>query len=512
MADTDQAQEGSEEGKPESYDKRVAKGAGVNILGNIGKLLFPLYWILITRVFGPEAMGLFLLAFTSLEVVNHVTVAGFNDGVLMFASRAHHGAGDDEAFYRVVANGLLLTVGLCLLIVLAGQLVGPDLASRLFPGKDVWPALQVLLWTLPITGLTTIVIAATKSLLLMHWEALLVNTLRPLLLILTMLAWYLAGDRSTVGLAWSYLLAVGMIGVAALAAFRHHFSLRALWRHVASFMLHGDLIRFSIPQNINMTFNNFITQIDVLMLGAFKFKSALIGYYGIGAQIIANLTQIQGSIGGAYAPAIARQHVAGDRRGLNESFTRVSRWAATALWPVVFLVLFFRAELLQIWHPTFVGASLFMVVLAARPVINAGFGISGNIIVMTGHSLWNLFNSVTVGLLNVGLNALLIPRLGLEGAALATVVSSSLITGLQLIELSMLLRVRTLPGRLYKPYLAAAPGICALVSYGLGATPVLTRVLAAVVSLVLYVVLLWMLRFEQEDRDVFFARWTQREG
>ena len=89
-------------------DHKVAKGAGINILGNIGKLLFPLYWILVTRFFGPDVMGLFMLAFVSLEIIGNVTVSGFNDGVLMFASRALQGKPDEESLYRTLANGFVV--------------------------------------------------------------------------------------------------------------------------------------------------------------------------------------------------------------------------------------------------------------------------------------------------------------------------------------------------------------------------------------------------------------------
>lgn len=499
----------SETKASENYDRKVAKGAGVNLLGNIGKLLFPLYWVLLTRLFGPEVMGLFLLASVSLDIVGNITISGFHDGVLMFASRAQHGEPDEDAFYRVVANGFVVTFALCGLIIGLGQLLGPALIAWLFPGKNLWPVLVVLLWALPITGATTIAIAATKSLLLMHWDALLVNTLRPLLLVLLMVAWYAGGDRSPRGLAWSYLFAVSIVGVVTAWAFSRHFSFRRLWHHVVHFSLARDLIRFALPQNINMTFHNFITQIDVVMLGIFKFKNAQIGFYGIGAQIVSNLSQVQGSIAGAYAPAIARQHKAGDSEGLNESFTMVSRWAVTATLPLALAMIFFRPELLKIFHGSFAGASMFMVVLALRSLVNSGFGISGNIIVMTGHSLWNLFNSVTVAMLNIGLNALLIPRYGLVGAAAATAISSVIVTGMQLVELYLLLGVRSLVSRLYKPYLSATPAIVAVVLYALTAGSVLERSIAFAAALASYVGLLVLLGIEPEDKKMFFSRWQR---
>ena len=52
-----------------------------------------------------------------------------------------------------------------------------------------------------------------------------------------------------------------------------------------------------------MTFNSFINNLDVMMLSYFGVSPELIGFYGMGAQIVINLRQVRLVFSGAYAPS-----------------------------------------------------------------------------------------------------------------------------------------------------------------------------------------------------------------
>ena len=83
---------------------------------------------------------------------------------------------------------------------------------------------------------------------------------------------------------------------------------------------------------------------------------------------------------------------------------------------------------------TLAAAAVLMLWLLVPPILSCSVGLAGNIIVMTGHSTWNLINSVSVALLNVIFNYLLIPQYGLLGAAYATALAATAISIAQLEE------------------------------------------------------------------------------
>jgi len=76
--------------------------------------------------------------------------------------------------------------------------------------------------------------------------------------------------------------------------------------------------------------------------------------------------------------------------------------------------------------------------LSVGPLMSTHFGLAGNLLLMTGHSRLLLLNSLGSLALNVLLNLLLIPRIGITGAAIATAVSNLTISSLQIYEMKHL--------------------------------------------------------------------------
>ena len=109
-------------------------------------------------------------------------------------------------------------------------------------------------------------------------------------------------DAGLPGLWRGYVLTSVALTCVALYVFQRHFSFRKLFRQIRRFRFFPPLVRFAVPQNLNMTFNSFINNLDVMMLSYFGVSPELIGFYGMGAQIAINLRQVRLVFSGAYAP------------------------------------------------------------------------------------------------------------------------------------------------------------------------------------------------------------------
>ena len=492
------------------YSHVIAKGAVINALGIIGKLLFPVYFAIVARLFGPDTMGVFYIGFVVLEVAGNLTVAGVNDGIVMFGARYAGNDSHRSALYRILANGFVITGAIAAVVVITGQVIGPDLVRDHYTEYDAADALRIMLYALPFTVVSTVVIAATRSLLMMQWEALITNFLRPAALLGFSLAYYIAGDTSVTALASSYVWASIAACVASLLVFARYFSYRDLLSHIVRFSPSGQLIKFAIPQNLNMTFNHFITNVDVMMLGFFKVEPALVAFYGMGAQIVANIRQIQLAYSSILAPVIPRLHMARDVNGISEQLAVASRWAVSVALPAGIALVFFRQELVQLFHTSFTGDTTFMILLAIRPVLSCALGMTGNVIVMTGHSWVNLTNSCVVASMNIALNYLWIPLYGLTGAALATMVSSLTVTFLQVVEMPIFVGAKVLPSRLYKPFVAAAPAIGIALVAADPANGAVTRAMWCIGALACYAALTWTLGLDVKDRQVLRRLFRRR--
>lgn len=489
----------------DEHDRRIAQGAGVNAIGILGKASMPGLLILITQLYGPAIMGLFYLATRIIESAFNLTVSGFNDGVLMYASRYVDHEEREEQLYRMLANAFIFSMTISIGLVVLAFTVGPGLLER----YNDWPDLpEMVMWlslSLPLMPIPVLVVATTKAQQIMRWDALIFGALQPIVLvILAVGAFFL--DMGINGLSGAYVLTHGVMNLLAIWVFVRNFRIGRFIHHVVHLKPFTPLISFAIPQNLNMAFGRFISDLDVLMLGFFGTSPELVAFYGMGAQIVRNVRQIKLIFSGSFSPVIARYYEAKQFVELSAAFSMVTRWTTTLVFPLVAVVLLMRGDLLLLFHSSFIYDTSFVFVLIVTPMLSCLFGLSGNIVVMTGHPRFNLLNSLIGGALNFSLNYLLIPSHGLFGAALATVITSMLVTGLQLLEVWWLAHTRLLVSELWRPYLAGAiigVGIWAALQLGSDES-FLLRIGASVTLIGVYVGLMSLLGIPQKDKDIFF--------
>ncbi len=487
-------------------EKSIAKGALVNVLGTIGKVLFPLFFILVTRLYGPEIMGIYFLIYKILDITVSLTVSGINDGMLMFLSRDidNHKANENK-IYMIISNGVVISLVITLLLIIIGYSGGFELLQQKYPQPEVVKSVQYMIWVLPFVFIPIIIIAATKSLMIMKYEALMFGFIRPLLFSLFAVIFYFI-EASLESLLIGYYLTSIIMSVCALIIFHKYFSFKKLLYKIIHFKVFKPLISFAIPQNINITFSTFITNLDVLMLGYFQFSPEMIGFYGMGAQITRNLREVKLAFSGSYAPIIARLHAEKNYEKMNYTFSMVSRWTSTIGFPIAVLIATFRTELIQIFDPSYIYDNTFMLLLLIPPLVSCTIGLSANILVMTGHSGWNLFNSIFSIIINGTMNYMLIPKYGLTGAAAATVASSILTTTSIMFQIYFMEKVKLVPSKIYKAYITflTAGTIFAILTIVNGSSSALLKTLNATTFISIYILMLLLLKIEPEDKELFF--------
>lgn len=491
-----------------THEENIARGAAVNMLGTIGKALHPLFFVLVTRLYGPELMGIYFMIYKILDITASLTVSGINDGMMMFMSRDMEKAAErEDRLYMIIANGLMMSVVVTALIIAAGSFGGLEFLKNKYPQAEVVDSLRYMMWSLPFIFIPVLVISATKALLIMKYDAFLIGFLKPFLMTVFALVFYFISPTLD-SLLNGFFISSVILSLLSLVIFHRYFSYGKLWRHLVRFKLFKPLIYFAVPQNLNITFTTFITNLDILLLGYFKFSPELIGFYGMGAQIVKNLREVKLAFSGAYAPIIARLHAAKNYVKMNQTFSMISRWTSMIGFPVALLLALFRDELIRIFHPSFTYGTAFMIILLVPPLISCTIGLSANILVMTGHSGWNLVNSVGSTMLNGVLGYFLIQRYGLTGAATATALSALLVTFVIYYEIQILEKASLIMERIYKPYAAIAIPMFAVIvlEYFNLLDSFLMKSAVAVSAMAVYVVIILMLKMEPEDKRLFSFR------
>jgi O-antigen/teichoic acid export membrane protein len=122
--------------------------------------------------------------------------------------------------------------------------------------------------------------------------------------------------------------------------------------------------------------------------------------------------------------------------------------------PLFLMMVLYPASILSIFGRSFVGGATAMSILAIGELVNAGTGICGSIIDMTGYTKLKLANSVIWAVLISGSNILLIPEWGVVGAATAAVVSISTVNILRVLQVWILFRLQPYNMTFVKPTVA----------------------------------------------------------
>ncbi len=435
--------------------RHTVLGAVTSFLGLLARLVRPVFWIAAIRLYGPDAAGQFAIAVALLELTRQFTSSGIADAVVLFTSREIGRPDGEDRLYQALATAIWLTA-VTGAVVVGFVVLGGHIWIATFTQRELLGGWGVILvWGIPLLALAETLIAATRAHMVMKWHALILGALQPGLQVAFVLLFYSLGFGAN-GLAWAWLLGIACTLLAALPVFGHYFDLSRLALHVLRPRWHGELMRFTWPQNLNMTFNYFATNLDVLMLAALSVPSAQIALYYAAVQLTRNLRSIKVAFGLSFGPVIARFHV--DRRTaeLATMYHELSRLALSLVLPATLVVGALQADLLRLFDPSFTDRTGFVFLLLALPILSCGLGLSGNIVVMTGLSGWNALNSIVAALLNFTLNLWLIPAHGLLGAALATLLAAAFVQGLTLLELRWLLHIRVAPAQLLRPLAGAA--------------------------------------------------------
>ena len=177
-------------------------------------------------------------------------------------------------------------------------------------------------------------------------------------------------------------------------------------------------LRVAVPLLLIDGFGAIITQADIIMVGSFL-GPVDAAHYTVAARTAALTTFFLGSIAGLAGPKIAELHAQGRRDDLPALLAGIAPWIIVPAAATTLGLALIGPWLLQLFGPGFEVGYPAMVVVALGYLGSSVAGPTAIVLNMTGHQDASARTYAVVALGNVVMNAVLIPRLGIVGAALA---------------------------------------------------------------------------------------------
>jgi len=423
--------------RPRLVLKRIARLTGIDDLGvdqtslvrdGLASLLLKVLHaglalavtILLARILGPTEFGVYSFVFAFVTLV--AIPIQFGLPILVVRETAAAQASADWNKISAVwfwARNLIL-------IGSAIALLGGGLALYLTWNSIALFARWTFVWALPLVPL--LALAGLHGAALRGFHRVLVgqlpdHVLRLGILIFLVGAWCLWPTRLTAPVA------MGLHTLSALLTliFAHFFLIQCHPKRQASepvpAKIRNDWLTSILPLGFISAAQIINTRSDTILLGILA-NAEGVGLYQIAVQGSQFLALPLVGINLVLAPRLAHIYALGNMHEMQRLVTASSRVVVLLTLPIVLGTALFGGWLIKtVFGAEYQSAYLPLVILAIGQLINACFGSVALLLNMSGHERATACGLGLASTLNVALNLLLIPTLGIVGASIATAAS-----------------------------------------------------------------------------------------
>lgn len=438
----------------------IARGSVLNLLtGVVAAVATFSLTVVLTRTMSPQAVGVFFTTTSLFILLTSLGQLGTSTGLVYFLARARpaEASGNTHHYLRVAALPVLVVAAVCgvVLFLFASPLaawMGSDARA------EVTSSLRILAFFVCFAASLNLFTSATRGLGTMRPTAVLDQVARPLLQLILIAAAIPTGDARWVVFAW--LLPYVPTAVGAQVWWRRLAGPRREADGAAQSRMRSEFWRFTAPRSIASVAQAVMQRLDIVLVGALAGLPEAAIYTAATRFLV--LGQLAGtSISRAVQPKLARAIGRGDHDAAQTMYRTATTWLVLLVWPFYLVLAFASTGLLHLFGPEYEAGAPTIVVLSLTMLVATACGMVDVVLTMAGRTTWNLYNVLVALAVNVVLDLLLIPSMGIMGAAVGWAAAILFANLLPLAQIAYVLRTH--------PFGASTLTACGLagICYGL---------------------------------------------
>jgi O-antigen/teichoic acid export membrane protein len=208
---------------------------------------------------------------------------------------------------------------------------------------------------------------------------------------------------------------------------------------------------FTLPRGLAAITQIGLQRLDILLVAGMRGFAAAAVYTAATRFVVVGQLGNQ-AISYAVQPRLAGLVAVRDLDSARRLFRLSTVWLVALTWPLFLAVAVAAPLILDILGPAYHSGRTAMLLLAGAMLVGSASGLVDIVLITLGKTRWNLADTAAAFTINVTLNLLLIPPLGISGAALAWAVS------IVAVNVAALVQVRC--GFRFVPF----SGLCTLVA------------------------------------------------
>jgi O-antigen/teichoic acid export membrane protein len=395
----------------------LARGGLLGLVGAaVSAVSGVLLTVVVTRVLSKHDAGVFFTLTSVFLIAEVIARLGTDTGLVWSISRAR-ALGRPErvpALLRVALSPVVAaSVALAAVLLLLAHPLAEALTGS--AGGGAATAIRLLALLLPLTTVSDALVSATRGHGTVLPTVLVDRTARPLAQLAAVGLATATASVSTLAFAW----AAPWVGTALVAAWwlvrlqRPHGGAPSrpdpgIWR---------EFWAFTSPRALTSVVQLALQRLDIVVLTvlAGPVQAAL---YTAATRFLVVGQFVNQALASVTEPRLARL-LSQDRQAAAAAvYQAATGWLVLLCWPLYLLVLAYADEMLGLFGSGYGSGRDVVLVLTGAMLLATAIGMVDVVLVMGGRPRWNLGNAMAALVVNVGVDLLLIPQLGLLGAAL----------------------------------------------------------------------------------------------
>ena len=409
----------------DSDSRELFSGSAISMIGKLAGMVanFAMFW-LIAFFYGASTVGVFTLVYVVVNFFSLIGKIGLDiSSVKLIAEYKFKGyySSVNEYYNKVQVIAVISSVILTFLLFFSAEVIADEIFSKANLGI-------YLKWFSPAIIPLTLLLITSESLrgLKKIKEYSFFNRGAHYLgasIFISLFYFTIDLDKNLVVIL-SFTLALLVSYILAHKLFRKHstFNTPDLGQEMVTT---SSILLFSYPLLLSSAFSFLQGWSDTLILGIYA-SEAQIGIYNVALKIT-TLTQLSlNAVNSISGPKFSEFHSNNDMDGLRKTAQRATKLIFLTSLPVLLVLIIFPEFILGLYGDEFVAGKSSLIYITIGRFYSAISGSVGLILMMTGYQ--KLFQKVVIitTLSSIGLNFLLIPILGIEGAAISNMVAQIL--------------------------------------------------------------------------------------
>jgi len=413
-------------GKDTTVDQSEIKGAlssiGLSVILILGATFFSQGLGFITRItmarYLPiDGYGNVVLGISLLNLVGIAALAGLPQAISRYIPRKET---QDER-QIVISTSFQIVGTFSLVIALLILLLAEPIAKFVFNNSDLVWVFRIFAGILPFYALFKLSIGGFRGYEKTTPQVITDKALLPGLQLIGIAVFVTLGYNYA-GIAFAYAVSFLLVSAVSIALIYRlgDFSVRTFFK-INSGEQYRELLVFSIPLAASGAINTIAKHSDLVVLGIFL-SSGPVGVYEISYRMALFVIFIfSPAVGYLLQPLLSRFDAAEDHKKMEQLYSVTTRWVVVASFPVFSLLLLFPEQTLSFFfREEYSRGALSLSILAVGFMASRLPGLTGTFLTATGKTKTILYISLATATINIGMNIILIPTLGIYGAAIAT--------------------------------------------------------------------------------------------